>query len=104
MLGLSIRFPFIQLNQCCRYIHDGSEVPLDTFVVTVTDGENRASKVLNIEIVPIDDEAPKVQGNLKSNLIVSEGDEVVITSNVLAATDEDTDDGSLVFLVVKQPK
>ena len=45
-----------------------------------------------------------MQGNLRSNLIVSEGDEVVITSNVLAATDEDTDDGSLVFLVVKQPK
>ena len=77
---------------------------LDSFTVTVTDGENRVSKVFDIEIVPIDDEAPKVQGNLRPNMIVSEGDEAVISSNVLAATDEDTDDGSLVFLIVKQPK
>ena len=77
---------------------------MDTFTVTVFDGVNRVSKVFTIEIIPIDDEAPRVQGNLRSNMIVSEGDEAVITSNVLAATDEDTDDGTLVFLIVKQPK
>ena len=65
---------------------------------------NRVSKVFDIEIVPIDDEAPRVQGNLRPNMIVSEGDEAVISTNVLAATDDDTDDGSLVFLIVKQPK
>ena len=65
---------------------------------------NRVSKVFDIEIVPIDDEAPRVQRNLRPNMIVSEGDEAVISTNVLAATDDDTDDGSLVFLIVKQPK
>ena len=65
---------------------------------------NRVSKVFDIEIVPIDDEAPRVQGNLRPNMIVSEGDEAIISTNVLAATDDDTDDGSLVFLIVKQPK
>ena len=77
---------------------------IDSFTVTVTDGVNRVSKVFDIEIVPVDDEAPRVQGNLRPNMIVSEGNEAVISTYVLAATDDDTDDGSLVFLVVKQPK
>lgn len=108
-LGVNLRekgiFNFLDLRKKnLRYIHDGSEVLTDSFTVTVTDGENRVSKIFDIEVVPIDDEAPKVQGNLRSNMIVSEGDETAITSNVLAATDEDTDDGTLVFLIVKQPK
>ena len=87
-----------------RYIHDGSEVLSDSFTLSVFDGNNRVSKVFNIEIVPIDDEAPRVQDNLRANLIVSEGSIAVISSVVLAATDEDTDDGKLIFLIVKQPK
>lgn len=107
--GVNLRekgtFNFLDLRKKnLRYINDGSEVYMDTFTVTVFDGVNRVSKVFTIEIIPIDDEAPRVQGNLRSNMIVSEGDEAVITSNVLAATDEDTDDGTLVFLIVKQPK
>ena len=61
-------------------------------------------KVFDIEIVPIDDESPKVPDNLRANLIVSEGSIAAISPAVLAATDEDTDDGKLVFLIVKQPK
>jgi len=88
----------------CRYIHDGSEVTSDLFTLSISDGDNRESKVFNIEIVPIDDTAPKVRDNLRPHLIVSEGSVAVINSNVLAATDEDTDESTLVFLVVKQPK
>jgi hypothetical protein len=62
------------------------------------------SKVFQVEIILVDDEAPKVKENLKPHLIVSEGSEAVINSNVLSATDEDTDEGTLVFLIVKQPK
>ncbi|XP_045159464.2 FRAS1-related extracellular matrix protein 1-like [Mercenaria mercenaria] len=87
-----------------RYIHDGSEVTSDTFTLSLTDGANRVSKVFQVEIVPIDDVAPKLKENLKPHLIVSEGSEAVINSNVLSATDEDTDEGMLVFLIVKQPK
>lgn len=60
--------------------------------------------MFEIEVVPVDDVAPKVKQNLKPHLIVSEGSEAIISSNVLSATDEDTDDGTLVFLIVKQPK
>ncbi|KAL4235762.1 FRAS1-related extracellular matrix protein 1 [Mactra antiquata] len=87
-----------------RYIHDGSEVTKDIFTLSLYDGENRVSKVLEIEIVPIDDVAPRVRENLKPHLIVSEGSKAIINSNVLSATDEDTEEGTLVFLVVKPPK
>lgn len=74
------------------------------FTLSVSDSVNRESKVFYIEIVPIDDVAPKVRENLRPHLIVSEGSVAVIGPNVLAATDEDTDEATLVFLVVKQPK
>lgn len=87
-----------------RYIHDGSDVVLDTFTLTLSDGINRATKVIPIEIVPIDDEIPQLGKNLRPRLIVSEGSETLITSSVLSATDVDTDDKNLVFLIIKQPK
>ena len=86
-----------------RYVHDGADVVLDTFTVTVSDGVNRATKVLSVDIVPIDDKAPHLKKNLRPRLIVSEGGSAIITSSVLAATDDDTDDRQLVFLIVKQP-
>ncbi|KAH3695332.1 FRAS1-related extracellular matrix protein 1-like [Dreissena polymorpha] len=87
-----------------RYIHDGSEVTSDFFTLSVSDGDNRVSKVCDIEVVPVDDVAPRVKDDLRTHLIVSEGSQTVITSNVLAATDDKTDDLGLMFLIVKQPK
>lgn len=87
-----------------RYIHDGSEVTIDEFTLSLHDGDNRVSKVFAIDIVPINDVSPRVRENLRPQLIVSEGSEAVISTNVLAATDENSDGGSLVFLIVKRPK
>lgn len=87
-----------------RYIHDGSEVTSDVFTLSVFDGANRISKVFDVTIVPVDDVAPKVKENLKPYLIVSEGSVAIISSSVLSATDEDTEEENLVFLIVKQPK
>ncbi|WAR22721.1 FREM1-like protein [Mya arenaria] len=87
-----------------RYIHDGSEVTSDTFTLSVSDVDNRVSKVFNIEVVPVDDVIPRVRDNLKPHLIVSEGSEAVILPTVLAATDGHTEEAALVFLLVKQPK
>ncbi|XP_052685461.1 FRAS1-related extracellular matrix protein 1-like isoform X2 [Crassostrea angulata] len=87
-----------------RYVHDGAEVLVDSFTLTVSDGINRATKVVEVDIVPLDDTAPLLKNNLRPRLIVSEGGDAIVTSSVLAATDEDTDDGGLIFLIVKQPK
>ncbi|XP_060082236.1 FRAS1-related extracellular matrix protein 1-like [Ylistrum balloti] len=87
-----------------RYIHDGAEGTQDTFTLTLTDSVNRVTKVFSVEIVPLDDQAPQLRDNLRPRLIVSEGSEVVISPQVLSATDDDTNDQELVFLIVKQPK
>lgn len=77
---------------------------LDTFTLTLSDGTNRVSKIISVEIVPIDDQVPQISDSLRPHLIVAEGDEQVITSTILSATDEDTTDDMLVFLIVRQPK
>ncbi|KAK3579867.1 hypothetical protein CHS0354_025772 [Potamilus streckersoni] len=87
-----------------RYINDGSEVILDTFTLMLTDGVSRVSKVISVDIVPVNDEIPRIGSNVIPNLIVSEGSETTFTSKVLAATDDDTDDDTLMFLIIKQPK
>lgn len=63
-----------------RYIHDGSDVILDTFTLALTDGLNQETKVISVDIVPIDDQSPQLSQGLRPLLIVSEGDEAVITS------------------------
>ncbi|XP_067678275.1 FRAS1-related extracellular matrix protein 1-like [Haliotis asinina] len=87
-----------------RYVHDGSEYILDTFTLSVSDGLNSATKVISIDIVPIDDETPQMTNNLRPFLIVSEGGDAIVTQRTLSATDADTDESSLVFLIVRQPK
>ncbi|ESO92424.1 hypothetical protein LOTGIDRAFT_233175 [Lottia gigantea] len=88
-----------------RYVHDGSDIELvDTFTLKLTDGVNQATKVISVDIVPIDDKTPRLQKNLRPYLIVSEGSEALLTPHILAATDDDTDDESLVFLIVRQPR
>ncbi|GAB1607075.1 FRAS1-related extracellular matrix protein 1-like, partial, partial [Argonauta hians] len=87
-----------------RYIQDGSEVTMDIFSLTLTDGIHQVTKDINIDIVPIDDQAPRLRDGLKPHLIVSEGNDAVVTSSVLSAKDDDTDEELLTFLIVKQPR
>ena len=72
--------------------------------MSLTDGTNRVSRVFSVEIITIDDQAPTLRSNLHPRLIVPEGNQVDILPNVLAATDDDTDDENLMFLIIKQPK
>ncbi|GFR64512.1 FRAS1-related extracellular matrix protein 1, partial [Elysia marginata] len=86
------------------YLQDGSDVQEDTFTLKLMDGNNHAIKKMTIQIVPIDDQTPTLSKNLRPQLIVSEGEEATISTRILAATDEDTNDESLVFLIVRQPR
>ena len=67
------------MNLVSRYIHDGSDVVLDTFTLALSDGLNQETKVISVDIVPIDDQSPQMSQGLRPLLIVSEGDEAVIT-------------------------
>lgn len=58
----------------------------------------------HLKVNPINDEIPVLVAGLKAVLSCDEGQEAVITSEFLCATDADSDNSSLAFLVARQPR
>lgn len=54
-------------------------------------------------MIPINDEVPVLVAGLKPVLSCAEGQEIVITAEFIYATDADSDNGSLAFLIARQP-
>ncbi|XP_059839500.1 FRAS1-related extracellular matrix protein 1b [Hypanus sabinus] len=86
-----------------RYEHDDSETLDDLVIFTATDGFNTADGVLEVKILPINDEPPELQPHLKSGLQCYERERVLITSEYLSATDADSDDMKLMYIIVRSP-
>ncbi|XP_055084970.1 FRAS1-related extracellular matrix protein 1a isoform X2 [Periophthalmus magnuspinnatus] len=86
-----------------RYIHDGSETLEDSIELIATDGTNPVSFVLPVKVTPINDEVPVLAAGLKPLLSCAEGEEAVITAEYIYATDIDSDNSSLAFLIARQP-
>uniref|UniRef100_H2ZSC5 FRAS1 related extracellular matrix 1 n=1 Tax=Latimeria chalumnae TaxID=7897 RepID=H2ZSC5_LATCH len=86
-----------------RYQHDGSEVLRDEIFLTATDGINSEECVLQIKVLPVNDEPPVIKNGLSPMMQCLEGEEVVITSEYLYAIDADSDDMKLSYIIVRQP-
>ncbi|XP_028263008.1 FRAS1-related extracellular matrix protein 1a [Parambassis ranga] len=86
-----------------RYNHDSSETTEDSIEFTATDGINSASFILQVKVMPVNDEVPVVADGLKPVLNCEEGQEIVITAEYIYATDADSDNTSLSFLIARQP-
>ncbi|XP_036593361.1 FRAS1-related extracellular matrix protein 1 [Trichosurus vulpecula] len=86
-----------------RYHHDGSEVLRDNMLFETTDGTNSAEFVLQVKVLPVNDEPPVLKADLIPIMHCPEGEEVVITSEHVYATDMDSDDTKLVFVITRQP-
>uniref|UniRef100_A0A3Q3FCR4 Fras1 related extracellular matrix 1a n=1 Tax=Labrus bergylta TaxID=56723 RepID=A0A3Q3FCR4_9LABR len=84
-----------------RYAHDGSETLEDNLHFTASDGTNSVSFVL--QVMPINDEVPVLLPGLKPVLSCAEGQQVVITAEYIYATDADSDNSSLAFMIARQP-
>ncbi|XP_008049143.1 FRAS1-related extracellular matrix protein 1 [Carlito syrichta] len=87
-----------------RYQHDGSEILQDVIGLEVTDGTNSAEFVLHVEVFPVNDEPPVLKADLVPTVHCSEGGEVVITSEYIFATDVDSDDLKLMFMIAREPQ
>uniref|UniRef100_A0A8C0WGN4 FRAS1-related extracellular matrix protein 1 n=1 Tax=Castor canadensis TaxID=51338 RepID=A0A8C0WGN4_CASCN len=87
-----------------RYQHDGSEVLQDDIRLEVTDGTNSAEFVLHVEVFPVNDEPPILKDDLIPMMHCSEGEEVVITPKYIGATDVDSDDLKLMFMIAQKPR
>ncbi|XP_061748870.1 FRAS1-related extracellular matrix protein 1-like [Nerophis ophidion] len=90
-------------SRIVRYNHDNSETAEDNIDFAVTDGTNKISFSLQVNIRLINDEAPVLVPGLKPVLNCDEGHTAVITAEYIRATDIDSDNNSLSFLIARQP-
>ncbi|XP_028254832.1 FRAS1-related extracellular matrix protein 1b isoform X2 [Parambassis ranga] len=86
-----------------RYIHDDSETTEDEVALKVTDGLNSADVVLHVQVLPMNDEPPQLGGGLRGELACQEGGRVQVTVDYLSATDQDSDDSRLTYMLARSP-
>lgn len=60
-------------------------------------------RACHLQVNPINDEVPVLVAGLKPVLSCAEGQEIVITAEFIYATDADSDNSSLAFLIARQP-
>ncbi|XP_063314539.1 FRAS1-related extracellular matrix protein 3 [Pelobates fuscus] len=87
----------IKENSNIVYEHDDSETKEDSFEILLTDGEHKLEKNVLIMIIPVDDETPRMAIN--DGLEVEIGESKLITNKVLKATDLDSDDKTLTYII-----
>ncbi|XP_019955749.2 FRAS1-related extracellular matrix protein 1a isoform X1 [Paralichthys olivaceus] len=85
------------------YNHDNSETVEDNIELSATDGTNSVSFILEVKVKPINDEVPVLAAGLKPVLNCAEGQEITITAEYIFASDADSDNSSLAFLIARQP-
>jgi hypothetical protein len=81
-----------------QYVHDGSNTTFDSFIFSVSDGQNELSnQSFNIIITAIDDDAPYLLVN--ESLQLDEGSSSIISSDILSASDTEVDDALLTYTI-----
>uniref|UniRef100_A0A8D3B9R2 FRAS1-related extracellular matrix protein 1 n=1 Tax=Scophthalmus maximus TaxID=52904 RepID=A0A8D3B9R2_SCOMX len=85
------------------YNHDNSETVEDNIEFSATDGTNSVRFVLQVKVSPINDEVPVLAAGLKPVLSCAEGQEKAITAEYIFASDADSDNSSIAFLIARQP-
>ncbi|XP_012944318.1 extracellular matrix protein 3 [Aplysia californica] len=79
------------------YTHDDSDSYSDNIIFRMNDGENTVEFLFPIWVFPEDDEAPQIQYN--TMLEINKHDLAEITPFLLSATDADTDDALIRFIL-----
>ncbi|KAK2517119.1 Frem1 [Columba livia] len=86
-----------------RYRHDGSETLTDVVLFAATDGIHFVEFILQVKVLPVNDEPPVMRTGLVPVLHCLEGEEVVLSPDHIYATDADSDDMKLTFILSRQP-
>ncbi|XP_059819449.1 FRAS1-related extracellular matrix protein 2-like [Hypanus sabinus] len=87
----------ISISSSVIYEHDDSETKEDSFDIRLTDGRYHVDKTVPIMIIPVDDETPRM--TINDGLEVEIGETKIITNKVLKATDLDSEDKTLTYII-----
>jgi hypothetical protein len=87
-------------NGTIIYQHDNSDTYSDNIILNATDGKQYVEFVFVINIIPVDDEMPVVVCN--TGLELEKGTSVIIDEYSLRASDIDSDNSKIEFLVGPQ--
>uniref|UniRef100_A0A8C5M3X5 FRAS1 related extracellular matrix 1 n=1 Tax=Leptobrachium leishanense TaxID=445787 RepID=A0A8C5M3X5_9ANUR len=99
------RFTWFDLGKFnLRYRHSGSETLHDEILFIATDGISSTEFTLRIQVSPVNDEPPVMKENLLPSLTCPEGEDVVISTEYIYATDADSNDLKLIFMIARQPR
>ncbi|XP_062869848.1 FRAS1-related extracellular matrix protein 2a [Trichomycterus rosablanca] len=79
------------------YEHDDSETTEDTFNIILTDGKYNVEGTVVVKIIALDDETPRLAIN--DGLEIDIGETKQINTKILKATDLDSDDSTLTFII-----
>uniref|UniRef100_A0A8C9G578 FRAS1 related extracellular matrix 2 n=1 Tax=Pavo cristatus TaxID=9049 RepID=A0A8C9G578_PAVCR len=79
------------------YEHDDSETREDNFEVKLSDGKHTTVKMIFIMVIPVDDETPRMAIN--DGLEIEIGETRTIHNRILKATDLDSEDRTLTYIV-----
>ncbi|XP_062910438.1 FRAS1-related extracellular matrix protein 2-like [Mobula hypostoma] len=79
------------------YEHDDSETKEDSFNIQLTDGKYTVEKTVIIMVIPVDDETPRM--TINDGLEIDIGETKTINNKILKATDLDSDDKTLVYII-----
>ncbi|XP_035241767.1 FRAS1-related extracellular matrix protein 2-like [Anguilla anguilla] len=79
------------------YEHDNTETTEDSFDVMLTDGKFTVQKTIIVMIIPVDDETPRMAIN--DGLEIEIGETKVINNKILKATDLDSEDSTLTYVI-----
>ena len=88
-------------DQTLIYQHKGTETTSDQFELSVTDGRHTVRRSVNMTIIPMDDEQPRLVVN--TGLRIDRGQSKTITTRNLRAQDLDSKDSQLVFVIMVEP-
>lgn len=83
------------------YEHDDTETTQDSMRLQVSDSKHRVEKDIMITILPVDDETPRL--TINTGLDVLPGETKAITNQALMATDLDSPDANLTYVVRRSP-
>uniref|UniRef100_A0A2K5NFU3 FRAS1 related extracellular matrix 2 n=1 Tax=Cercocebus atys TaxID=9531 RepID=A0A2K5NFU3_CERAT len=84
------------------YEHDDSETQEDSFMIKLTDGKHSVEKMVLIIVIPVDDETPRM--TINNGLEIEIGDTKIINNKILMATDLDSEDKSLIYIIRYGPR